>query len=71
MPLRRKSEPEPKLQLMPIGQAAMFIGVSTRTLERYEARGQIVPYRLPNGRRRFRRSDLETLLLPAATEDTA
>ena len=43
-------------------EAAAFIRVSIRTLSRYEHDGLITARRLPDGRRRYRRSDLLKLL---------
>ncbi|MDO5677498.1 MAG: MerR family DNA-binding transcriptional regulator [Propionibacteriaceae bacterium] len=36
-----------------VGEAARKLGVSTRTLHRWEARGKIKPFRTPGGQRRF------------------
>lgn len=43
-------------------QAANYLGVSVRTLDRYVDAGKIRPFRLPSGHRRFRLADLEQLL---------
>lgn len=48
--------------LLPIGRAARFVGVSIATLRRYEADGRISAKRTPGGQRRFAVSDLRTLL---------
>ncbi len=44
-----------------------FLGISDRTLYRYQDRGLLRPYRTAGGHRRFRRSDLEALLERAAS----
>jgi excisionase family DNA binding protein len=43
-------------------QACALLSISARTLYRYQDAGQITPLILPNGHRRFRRSDVEALL---------
>ena len=43
-------------------QAAAMLGVTPRTLWRWQARGHITPYRLPNGFRRFSLEDVERLV---------
>jgi excisionase family DNA binding protein len=50
-------------QLLTTAEAAKFIRVSIRTLYRYEEQGRIRPERLPSGVRRWRRVDLEALLM--------
>lgn len=45
-------------------QVARLLGVSTRTVQRMEARGDLTPARLPSGHRRYRRSEIEALLVP-------
>ena len=48
--------------LRPI-DAARMIGVTTRTLKRYEADGKITPdVRLPSGHRRYSRATIEAFL---------
>jgi excisionase family DNA binding protein len=42
-------------------QGARYLGISVRTLHRYEERGLITPHRLPGGHRRYLRSDLDAL----------
>lgn len=41
--------------------AADLIGISDETLRRWVERGQITYIRLPSGRLRFRRSDIEAV----------
>lgn len=48
--------------MLPIGRAARFVGVSIDTLRRYEADGRISAKRTPGGQRRFAVSDLRALL---------
>jgi len=43
-------------------EAAQYLKISPRTLWRWQARGHITPYRLPNGFRRFRLDDVERLI---------
>jgi hypothetical protein len=43
-------------------QAAERIGISTRSLNRYQADGLISPEYLPRGYRRFRAADVDALL---------
>lgn len=43
-------------------QAARRLGISARTLWRYQDAGRIAPVRLPSGHRRFLASDVEALL---------
>lgn len=43
-------------------QAASILGVTPRTLWRWQAVGRITPHRLPNGFRRFRMEDVERLV---------
>lgn len=45
-------------------EAARYVGVSTRTLLRYEEAGRLNPDRLPSGHRRYRRSELDKLRRP-------
>ena len=60
MPVRTNPEPGDYLS---ITEAAQYIGVSTRTLLRYEERGLIHPHRLPdNGPRRYLPADLDALV---------
>ena len=51
-------------------QAAKELGISTRTLWRYQDAGRIAPVRLPSGHRRFLRADV-TALLRASEEAPA
>ena len=43
-------------------EAAEILRVSFRTLQRWEAEGKVRGARLPNGHRRYLRSDIEQLL---------
>ena len=42
-------------------EAARYVGVSTRTLLRYEQAGRLNVERLPTGHRRYARSELDKL----------
>ena len=55
-----------------LGEAAAELGVSLNTLRRWSDAGKLTCYRSPGGHRRYRRADVEALLLvDAATPDTA
>lgn len=41
--------------------AAQYIGASRPTLYKYAKLGYVPSYEAPNGRKRFRRSDLDTI----------
>ena len=45
--------------LLPIGAAAAILGVSTKTLQRWDKAGLLVPVRDANGARRYNRADLD------------
>lgn len=57
-----RSNAYPEQDLLPIGRAARFVGVSIDTLRRYEAAGRISAKRTPGGQRRFKVADLRALL---------
>lgn len=64
--LAMTSSPTPddeEQRLFPTGEAAKFLGISMRTLYRYEKQGKITSQRLPGNHRRYRREDLEALLV--------
>jgi excisionase family DNA binding protein len=46
------------------GAAAELLGVSDETLRRWAEQGKVRYVRLPSGRLRFRRADLEAILVP-------
>ncbi|MCL2787121.1 MAG: helix-turn-helix domain-containing protein [Micrococcales bacterium] len=48
-------------ELLGIGKASVFAGVSASTLRRYYAQGKIPAVRLPGGSLRFRQEDLVVL----------
>lgn len=48
-----------------VSEAARLIGVSTRTILRYQESGRLPAHRLPSGHRRFRLADVEALIDPA------
>ncbi len=48
--------------LLGTAESAKLIGVSVRTLYRYEDQGRITSVRTPGGHRRYRRSEVEALL---------
>lgn len=49
--------------LLSVGEAAALAGVHADTLKRWERAGRITSLRTPTGHRRFRRSDVEALLV--------
>ncbi len=53
-----------------LGDTAALLGVSLNTLRRWSDAGKIVSYRSPGGHRRFKRSDVESLLAGQATAGT-
>ena len=67
MPLRNTHDGQ---DLLTTSAAATALGVSVRTIYRYEASGVITAVRTPGGHRRFRREDL-TAALSAAPRDAA
>lgn len=49
-----------------IGEAASLLGLSVKTLRRYDQNGQLTAVRTPGGRRRYRRADILNALRGAA-----
>ncbi len=47
-------------------QAAVLLGISNRTVQRYVGNGQLAAMRLPSGRVRIRRADVHALTQNAA-----
>src|SRR4030042_5950853 len=47
--------------LLTIGEASDYLGVSIDTLRRWEVRGRIIPLRSPGGHRYYTREDLDRL----------
>lgn len=45
-----------------IGEAAALLGVSVKTLRRWEDKGYLSSVRTPSNQRRFRRAEVEALL---------
>lgn len=54
-------------EFIPIGEASLASGFSISTLRRWEKQGRITVYRTPAGHRRYRRSDIESLLTNEAS----
>lgn len=52
---------KPEAELLTPAQAAKRLGISPRTLWRYQHAGRISPVLLPSGHRRFRPADLDRL----------
>lgn len=63
--------PSPRGNLMTPQEAASEIGVSPRTLHRYEARGLIKAQKLPRGHRRYAPEDVARLLATQSAESAA
>lgn len=57
--------PDPISDFLSVGEAAVLLGVSVDTMRRWDRDGRITALRTPTGHRRFRRSDVETLLKAA------
>jgi excisionase family DNA binding protein len=47
--------------LLPIRDVAVLLGVTTKTVRRWEAAGKISATRSPGGQRRFRRSEIDKI----------
>ena len=48
-------------QLLSIGEASEYLGVSIDTLRRWEKRKRIEPFRSPGGHRYYKKEDLDKL----------
>jgi len=57
------------LDLLSIGEASEYLGISIDTLRRWERRGRINPLRSPGGHRYFSRTDLDNLFGRRYTRD--
>jgi excisionase family DNA binding protein len=62
MPHRNENDGQ---DLLTTSAAATALGVSVRTIYRYEASGVLTAVRTPGGHRRFRRAELDAALTPA------
>jgi len=49
------------LNLLSIGQASEYLGVSIDTLRRWEKKGKIASYRSPGGHRYFKKNELDSM----------
>lgn len=58
-----------KLQLLSIGEASDYLGVSIDTLRRWEKRGRIIPFRSPGGHRYYKKNELDELFGKRYTHD--
>lgn len=63
--LRHHSGMTQHSELVPIGEAARRVGLSTQTLRRYVDLGELPAVTLPSGRLRFNVVDLDALTTPA------
>ena len=61
----------PDRTVLSTGAAADLIGVSDETLRRWVEKGKVRYIRLPSGRLRFRRADLEAMVAVTEPEDAA
>lgn len=61
-----ESKPAQPDDLLPVGEAARILGVSTDTMRRWHREGVLSAVRTVGNQRRFRRSDLEALLKAAS-----
>ncbi len=52
---------EGKINLLTIGEASEYLGISIDTLRRWERRGRIEPLRSPGGHRYYNKTDLDNL----------
>jgi|SRR3990172_9837960 len=50
-----------KAQLLSIGEASEYLGVSIDTVRRWEKKGKIATYRSPGGHRYFQKNDLDSV----------
>ena len=50
-----------KLNLLSIGEASEYLGVSIDTLRRWEKKGKILSYRSPGGHRYFKQNELDDM----------
>lgn len=55
--------------ILSIGEASEYLGISIDTLRRWEKRGRIVAYRSPGGHRYFKRNELDDLFGMRYTRD--
>lgn len=60
--MRKSQDLAPDTEWLWPRQVAALFGVSTDTVTRWADDGLIPVHRLPSGHRRFRRSDVQTLL---------
>ena len=54
-----------------VSEAAALLGVHADTLRRWTAAGKVPSWLTPGGQRRYRRSDVEALLVPTPAGDAA
>lgn len=57
------------MRMLPIRLAAERLGMSVRTLQRWDSDGKLVPERLPSGARRYRVEQLNAFMDRARTTD--
>lgn len=61
MPLSEPAQALP--EYLPIGAVAAMFSVSLDTLRRWDKQGRLTALRTPTGQRRYRREDVESLLV--------
>ena len=64
-----QNNPAEAKNLLSIGEASEYLGVSIDTLRRWEKKERIEPYRSPGGHRYFRKEDLDDLFGKRYTRD--
>ena len=62
--MTQRQTPVPPESRVPAAEAAKMLGVSVRTLDRYQAAGKIAPCPVPIAPRLFRVADIEALTKP-------
>ena len=64
-----QNEERPKRDLLTIGGASEYLGISIDTLRRWEKKGRIEPFRSPGGHRYFDKKTLDDLFGKRYTRD--
>lgn len=52
----------PNRNLLSVGQAAEYLGVSAASLRHWSNEGRLIVYRTPGGQRRYRVDDLDAFM---------
>ena len=64
-----QKDEQQKKDLLTIGEASEYLGISIDTLRRWEKKGRIEPFRSPGGHRYFNKKDLDDLFGKRYTRD--